>query len=209
MRLSHLESLYPDFRSVYHTHIQNARFSVSLRHDSNFGKRKLRIVAVRHLLDKYQNLPTETRSVLIQTLLKGDFHRAQNMLSKIDGRKGANSGAWGSLFPGGSGDNLNRDMKVLAGNISDSQFLLDMNGISDAETRSVIQEIEAFAHAQLASAVEATAKRMTRNVLAMQLEFCTRSMQHEMENEGIKSLNCALAEFIRDVNAQSSGRRES
>jgi hypothetical protein len=209
LRLSDIESLYPDFRSVYQKHIQNARFSVALRRDPNFENRKLRMVAVRHLLDKHRNLPTETRSVLIQALLKGDFHRAQNMLSKIDGKKSTDSGGWGSLFSGGSGDNLNRGMRMLAGNISDSQFLLDMNGISDTETRSAIQEIEALAHAQLASAIDATVKGITRNVLAMQLDSCTRSMQHEMDSEGRKSLNGALAEFIRDVNAQTSWRRES
>jgi hypothetical protein len=167
------------------------------------------MVAVRHLLDKHRNLPTETRSVLIQTLLKGDFHRAQNLLSKIDGKKGSDSGGWGSLFSGGSGDILNRDMRMLAGNISDSQFLLDLNGISDTDTRAAIQEIEALAHAQLATAIDDTVKGITRNVLAMQVDFCTRSMQHEMESEGRKSLNAALAEFIRDINARSSGRRDS
>jgi hypothetical protein len=167
------------------------------------------MVAVRHLLDKHQNLPTETRSALIQTLLKGDFNRAQNLLSRIDGTTGADSGVFGGLFSGGSGDKLNRDMKVLAGKISDSRFLLDMNDISDAETRSTIQEIEALAHAQLSSAIDVAVKGMTRNVLARQLEFCTGSMQREMESERRKSLNSALAEFIRDINAQTSGQRDS
>ena len=208
LRLQDLESLYPNFRSVYHAHIQNARFSVVLRHDPKFEKRKLRMVAVKHLLDKHQNLPTETRSALIQALLKGDFNRAQNLLSKIEGNNGADSGGWGNIFSGGSGDKLNRDMKILAGNISDSQFLLDMNGISDTETRSSIQEIESLAHAQLAFAIDDAVKGMTRNVLTMQLNFRTESLQREMESERRQSLNIALAEFIRDVNAQKSGRRE-
>jgi hypothetical protein len=147
--------------------------------------------------------------MLIQTLLKGDFHRAQNLLSKIDGKKSSDSGGWGSLFSGSSGETLNRDMRMLAGNISDSQFLLVLNDIPDTNTRSAIVEIEALAHVQLASAIDATVKGMTRSVLAMQLDSCTKSMQHEMESEGRKSLNSALAEFIRDVNAQSSGRRDS
>ena len=209
LRISDLEALYRNFRSVYQKHIQNARFSVALRRDPNFEKRKLRMVAVKHLLEKHRNLLADTRSVLIQTLLKGDFQRARNILSKIDGKKIADSGGWGSLFSGSSGDNLNRDMRMLAGNISDSQFLLDMNGISDTDTRAAIQEIEALAHAQLASAIDAAVKGMTRNVLAMQLESCTRSMQHEMEIERRKSLSTALAEFIRDVNAQTSGRQDS
>jgi hypothetical protein len=166
---------------------------------------------VRHLLDKHQNLPTETRSELIQALLKGDFYRAQYLLSKTDGKKSADSGGWGvgNLFSGSSGDYLNRDIRMLAGNISDSQFLVDMNGITDTETRSAIQEIEALAHAQLATAIDATVKAMTRNILAMQLDYCTRSIQHEMESDGRKSLNKALADFIRDVNAQSTGRGDS
>jgi hypothetical protein len=189
--------------------MQNARFSVALRRDPNFENRKLRMVAVRHLLDKHRNLPTEARLELIQTLLKGDFHRAQNLLSKADGKKRADSSDWGSHFPSGSGDFLNRHMRMLAGNISDSQFLLDMNDILDTETRSAIQEVQALAHARLASTVHATVKAMTRNVLAMQLDSCTRSIQHEMESEGRKSLNTALTEFIRDVNARSSERRDS
>jgi hypothetical protein len=164
---------------------------------------------VRHLLDKHRNLPIETHPVLIQTLLKGDFHRAKNLLSKIDGKKSSDSGGWGSVFSGGSGDNLNRDMRILVGNISDSQFLLDLNRMSDTETRAAIQEIEALAHAQLASTIDATVKGMARSVLAMQLDSCTRSTQHEMESKGRTSLNSALVEFIRDVNAQSSGRRDS
>ena len=166
---------------------------------------------MRHLLDKHRNLPSQTCSELIQALLKGDFYRAQHLLSKTDGKKRADSGGWGvgNLFSGGSGDFLNRDMRMLAGSISDSQFLLDMKATTDTETRSAIQEIEALAHAQLASAIDAAVKAMTRNVLAMQQEYCTRSIQHEMESEERKSLNNALTEFIRDVNAQSSGQRDS
>lgn len=166
---------------------------------------------MRHLLEKHRNLPTETRSELIQALLKGDFYRAQYLLSKTDGKKSADSGGWGvgNLFSGGAGDYLNRDIRMLAGNISDSQFLVDVKAITDTETRSAIQEIEALAHTQLATAIDATVKAMTRNVLSMQLDSCTRSIQHEMESDGRKSLNKALAEFIRDVNAQSNGRRDS
>ena len=167
------------------------------------------MVAVKHLLDKHRNLPTETRSALIQMLLKGDFHRAQNILSKTDGKKSADSGSWGGFFSGGSKDNLHRDMRALAGNISDSQFLLDLKVISDSETRSAIQEIEVLAHAQLVSAIDATITTMTRNVLAMHRDSYTRSVQHETESEGRKSLNSARAEFIRDVNAQSPGRQDS
>ncbi|KAH9047539.1 hypothetical protein EDB83DRAFT_2267127 [Lactarius deliciosus] len=210
LRPSDLEILYPDFRSIYNKHVQNARFGIALRRDSYFQNRKLRLVAVRHL-DKHPDLPSQTRSELIQALLKGDFYGAQQLLSKTDGEKHAEPGGWavGNLFSGSSGDILNRDTKMLAGSISDSQFLLDMEGITDTETRSAIQEIEALAHAQLASAIDATVKAMTRNVLAMQQEYCTRSVQHEIESEERKSLNNALVEFVRDVNEQSSGRRDS
>lgn len=166
---------------------------------------------MRHLLDKHRNLPSQTRSELIQALLKGDFYRAENLLSKTDGKKRADSGGWGvgSLFSAGPGDFLNRDMRMLAGGISDSQFLLDMKGVTDPETRSAIQEIEALAHAQLASAIDATLNAMTRNVLAMQQEYCSRSIQHEMESEERKSQNIARVELIRDINAQPSERRDS
>ena len=190
--------------------MQNARFSVALRRDPYFEKRKLRMVAVKHLLDNHQNLPTETRSVLIQTLIKGYFYRAQDLLlSKFDGRKRDDSSGWGSLFSDRFGYSLHRDMRMLAGSISDSQFLLDLNGISDTDTRATIQEIESFAHAQLATIIDAAVKGITRDVLEIQVESCTRSMQHEMESERRKSLKSALAEFIRDINALSYGRRDS
>ncbi|KAH9047481.1 hypothetical protein EDB83DRAFT_2317547 [Lactarius deliciosus] len=177
-------------RNVYQKHVQNARFGIALRRDSYFENRKLRLVAA---------------------LLKGDFHRAQNLLSKTDGKKRADSGGWsvGNIFSGGSGDFLGRDMRMLAGGITDSQFLLDMKSITETEARPATQEIETLAHAQLASTIDAAVKAMTRNVLAMQQEYCTRSIQHEMESEERKSLNNALIEFIRDVNAQSSGRQDS
>ena len=166
------------------------------------------MVTVKHLLDKHQNLPTNTRSVLIQTLIKGDFYGAQNLISKIDEKKRDESSGWGSLFSDGSGDTLNRDMRMFAGNIPDSQFLLDLNGTSDTDTRATIQEIEAFAHAQLATVIDTMVKGITRDVLEMQVDSCTRSMQHEMESEVRKLLKSALAEFIRDVNALSSGQRD-
>jgi len=130
------------------------------------------------------------------------------LLSKPDGKKRADTSGWGvgNLFSSGSGDSLNRDMRMLAGSISDSQFLLDIQGVTETETRPVIQEIEVLAHAQLGSFIDATVKAMTRNVLTMQQEYCTRSIQHEVESEERKSLNNSLLEFIGDVNAQSSGR---
>jgi hypothetical protein len=213
LRLSDLESLYHDFRSIYHRHVQTARFGVTLRREPYFENRKLRLVAVRHLLDKHRNLPSQTRSELIQALIKGDFYRAEHLLSKTDGKKRADSSSagWGvgNFFSASPEDFLTRDMRMLASGISDSQFLLDMKGITDPETRSAIQEIEGLAHAQLASAIDATVNAMTRNVLAMQQEYCTRTIQHEMESEERKLQNIARVELIRGVNAQSSEQRDS
>lgn len=211
LRLSDLESLYHDFRSVYNRHIHSARFNVALRRDQYFESRKLRLVSVTHLLDKHRNLPSQTRSELIQALLKGDFYRAENLLSKNDGKKRVDSTSWGvgSLFSGGPGDSLSRDMRMLAGSIPDSQFLLDVKAMTDPETRAAIQEIEALAHSQLASSIDGTVHSMARNVLAMQQEYCTRSIQHEMETEERKLQGSTRFELIRAINAQASERRDS
>ncbi|KAI0302831.1 hypothetical protein B0F90DRAFT_1809754 [Multifurca ochricompacta] len=208
MRLFDLESLYPDFRGIYLRHLQSARFDNVLRRVSNFESRKLRLIAVHHLLEKNQTLQPEMRAELIQTLLfEGDFHRAYHMLPTSNVKKRSTMGTWavGSLFSGSSDseDSFNKDMRIFAANVPDSQFLLEMKGAENEEMRPVILEVEALAHAQLASSIDATVKSMTRAVLVMQQDYCRKSIQHEMESEERKLLSQALVEFIRDINAQS------
>ncbi|KAI0250894.1 hypothetical protein BJV78DRAFT_1275616 [Lactifluus subvellereus] len=214
MRVSDLESLYPGFRNIYQRYFQRARFDTVLRLDSRFESWKLRLTSLRYLFEKYQRLVSEGRAELIQTVLfEGNFRRAQQMILKMDNKKRSSTNAW-SLFSGSgsSEDSLEREMRTLAAKVPDSQFLLMMKGVEDDDMRSAIEELEALAHGQLASSIDATVKIMARAVLTMQQEHCERPIQREMESEERKSRSNALVKFIQDINAQSyviTGRRES
>jgi hypothetical protein len=211
MRISDLELLYPGFRSIYQRYFQNARFDTVLRADSRFESRKLRLTSLRYLFEKYQQLDSERRAELIQTILfEGNFRRAQQMILKIDNKKRSGTSAW-SLFSGsgGSEDPLEQEMRTLAARVPDSQFLFILKGVEDDDMRSPIEELEDLAHEQLASSIDGTVKIMARAVLTMQQGHCERSLQHEMESEERKLRSNALVKFIQDINAQSVGRRDS
>jgi hypothetical protein len=213
MRFSDLEALYPDFPSIYQKHFRNARFDNALRRDSHFESRKLRLISARHLLDRHQDLHPETRAELTQTLLKGDFHGAQLMLPMTeDSRRSNNVVTWavGALFyPPSGAESLRGEMRILSSGVTDSQFLLEMKGVENEDLQPMIQEVEGFAHSQLASVIDTAVKSMTRAVSAMQQEHCRRSIQHEVESEERNLLNNALMEFIQQINTQSAGQRDS
>ncbi|KAI0246219.1 hypothetical protein BJV78DRAFT_1286673 [Lactifluus subvellereus] len=213
MRFSDLEALYPDFPNIYQKNFRGARFENALRRDSHFESRKLRLISVRHILDKHQDLHPETQAELTQTLLRGDFHGAQLMLPMTeDTRRSNNVVTWavGALFyPPSGAESLRGEMRILSSGVGDSQFLHDMKNVENEDLRPMIQEIEGIAHNQLASLIDATVKSMTRAVSAMQQEHCRRTIQHEVESEERKLLNNALMEFIQQVNTQSTGRRDS
>ncbi|KAI0253465.1 hypothetical protein BJV78DRAFT_1153081 [Lactifluus subvellereus] len=211
LQISDLESLYPGFRNIYQRCFQNARFDTILRLNPRFESWKLRLTTLRYLFRKYHRLVSEGRAELIKTVLfEGNFRRAQQIILKMDNKKQSSTDTW-SLFSGsgGSEDSLEREMRTLAAKVPDSQFLVVMKGVEDDDMRSAIEELESFAHKQLASSIDATVKTMARAVLTMQQEHCERSIQHEMESEERKSRSNALVKFIQDINAQSVGRRDS
>jgi hypothetical protein len=209
MRLSGLESLYPGFRTIYQKHFDNARFDTAPRLDSRFESQKLRLLSVRYILDRNQNLDTETRADLIGAVLEGNFRRAQNTLNKTE--KGSGSSAWPgrSLFSGSGEGSLEKEMKTLAARTSDSHFLFLMKNGEVDELRRAIENVEELAYAQLNVSMDATVKTMARAVSAMQQQHCERSIQHETESEERKARKNVLAKFIQDINAQAVGRQES
>jgi hypothetical protein len=213
MRFSDLENLYPDFISIYQRHIRDTKFYNVLRRDSYFESRKLRLISVRYLLDKYQDLLTETRTELTKSLLKGDFQRAQQILPTTEDTKQSNNvlnWAVGVLFhPSGCAEPLKGEMKIFSSGVSDSQFLCDMKNVENQDLRPMIQELEDFAHTQLASLIDTTVKLMMRAVSAMQQEYCRRSIQPEIESEERTLLSSALSDFIQKINTQSAGKWDS
>jgi hypothetical protein len=214
MRLSDLESLYPGFRIVYQKYLDEARFDLVLRRDSGFESRKLRLLAVKNLLEKNQGLDARGRAELTHdVLVKGDFRLVQQKLSKTDEKKHAGTSVWGarSLFsaPGSSEDSLEKEMRTLAARVSDAQFLGMIKSEGNKELWAVMDEVQTLAYTQLVTSIDAAVETMTHAVSAMQQEHCERAVQHEIDSEERKLRRKVLAKFIQDINAQAAGRQDS
>ena len=216
MRISDLESLYPNFQSTYQTQMQKARFDNVLQRDSYFAKWKLRLISIRSLLEKHRPLPPEMRSDLIQKILiEGNFWHAQQILTKLEDKKLPNVGmrGTGSRFHGpvgsGSEDILMREMKKFAASVSDSQFLLDIKKLEDEEMRNVIDQVENLVYENLGYSIDNVVEAMTHIVLDMQKKRCRKSLKQEIESKEKELLKAALTEFIRDINRLSVGQRDS
>jgi hypothetical protein len=214
IRLSELKASYPEFQEIYQNHFQSARFDTVLRRDGNFRDRKLRIVSVQHLLGKHQRLRRKKRAKLVQSLLGGDFISAQRILQEsrrpsVDFVKTLVATAVRACPPPTSdNESLKREMKSLAVRISDSQFLLDMQGVNDEVLHSIIQEIETLSHSLLSSLIDTTVAAMSHAVMAMQQDAFRRSIEHEIESDEMKRRNEELVGFIRELNAQSAWRKD-
>ena len=181
MRISDLESLYHNFQSIYQTQMQKAGFDYVLQRNSYFAAWKLRLISIQSLLEKHLPLHPEMRGDLIQKILfEGNFWHAQQILTKLEAKKSPNVGTrgTGSRFHGpiGSEDALKGEMKRLAANVSDSQFLLDIKKIEDKEMRTVIEQVENLVYEQLGYSIDKAVGVMTRVVLDMQKKQCRKSL---------------------------------
>jgi hypothetical protein len=213
VRVGDLCLIYPGFDGIYRRHVENKFESVK---GPDFKFLKERLLLVRHLLGKYQDLDPERRAELIQTLLsEGNLHEAQKMLPNPDKKKESGIISMGLrvLFGGQGGteseDELKRDMKKIARAVSDSQFLLGLKSMEIEDLQRAIQEAETLAHTSLSSSIDATVKSMTHAVLHMQQDSCKKEIQKDVQMKEAKALSDALVDFIRDLNAKSAGRRNS
>lgn len=214
LRISDLESLYPNFQSTYQTHMQKAGFDNVLQRNSYFATWKLRLISIQSLLEKHRSLHPEMRTDLIQKiLLEGNFWHAQQILTRLEDKRSPNVGMRGisNRFPGpiASEDTLQREMKKFAASVSDSQFLHDIKKIEDEDMQTVIEQVDNLVYEQLGYSIDKAVTAMTRVVLDMQKKQCRKSIQQKVESEGKKQLKAALTEFIRDINELSAGRRDS
>lgn len=191
-----------------------AKFDTILRRDTGFEARKLRLLSVQHLLGKYPRLRPERRTQLVQSILRGDFDNAQVILQAQESKR-----LWSvltlvtsplSIFLPSPSDkgSLKKEMKSLAAHISDSQFLLEMKYMDDEVLRPMIQDIETLSHSLLSSIIDATARTVAHEVVAMQLEVFRKNLQHEIESGERKLQSEALEEFIRKLNTLSAGPRD-
>lgn len=214
--LSDLEASCPNFQEVYRNRFRSARFDTVLRRNRDFEAQKLGLVSVRHLhvLEKHRRLVPEKRVQLVQSLLSGDFDSAQGILQetkKFAAMFALVATPFNSFFTSpsdGPGGPLKREMKNLAADLSDSQFLFDMKSVRDDALQPIIQDIELLSHSILSSSIDKTVGAMAREVAAMQQEALGMTIQHEFESEEMRLQNEALKEFIRKVNAFSAGPKE-
>ena len=212
MQLSDLKASYPEVQEIYRNHLQGARFDTVLRRDGDFGARKLRLVSVQHLLGKHQRLRRKKRTKLVQSLLRGDFDKAQRILEESKRSSvvfALVASAVGACPPPPSNDGtLKGEMKNLSVRLSDAQFLLDMRDVNDEVLRPMIQETEALSHSLLSPLIDTTVDAMAQAVMALQQDAFRRNIQHDIESDEMKRRNGELAGFIRELNAQSAPRKD-
>jgi len=218
VRVDDLRLIYPDFGSIYQNHFEKKFDSVK---GLDFRFLKERLLLVRHLLGKNQDLDPEKRAELIQALLSegSNLHEARKMLPNSEKKKESGLIAKAMrvvqpFFGGQSGTDseeevLKKEMKKIASDVSDSQFLLGLKSIEIEGLQPAIQEAETLAHTSLSSSIDHMVKKMTHAVLHMQQDSCKKEIQKEIQTKAAGALSKALVNFIRDLNAKSAGRKNS
>ena len=213
-RVEDLRQVYRDFNKTYKRHVEDAKFGVVKGPDFKFLKRRLAFIC--HLRE-HRDIPPTKRKELINALLsEDDLRHAQQVINNSEKNKEPGKMSWFPTFASilswpkvTDEESLHKEMKKIANDISDSDFLLGLKGIEDEDLKVPIQDVVALANTQLSSSVDATVKKLTHAVLRMQQDECKRNIQHEVDTEQRKALGSALVNFIRDVNENSVGRRTS
>ncbi|KAI0290685.1 hypothetical protein BC826DRAFT_1176746, partial [Russula brevipes] len=211
-RLDDLRRLYPRFDNIYQGHVAGAKFHAVKGSEYRFLKERLTFLR-RHLND-HQDLDLGERTELIQALLSEDnLRHAQQVLLRSDKNRGYGKQSYYSMFTSMLSwskvvdeDLLKKEMRTVARNVPDSDFLLELKGVEDEEIQPAIQEILDLAHTQLSSRIDSTVNKITHAVLQMQQEECRNYVQREIEREERKALSAALVDFIRNINKTSAGR---
>lgn len=129
-----------------------------------------------------QNNPTSGPRKPRSVLFEGNFGRAQQILDKNMFNTGT-AGEIDSRFHGSVGSE--EDMKNLEASVSD------------------------LVYEQLSSSIDKTVKAIVPVVLDTQHRRYEKSMQHEVESQEKNLQISGLIDFIRDLNTQSLGRRDS
>jgi len=211
-RVEDLRQVYHDFNKTYKRHVEDAKFDVVKGRDFKFLKTRLAFIC--HLLKEHRDIPPRKRTELIDALFsEDDLRHAQQVINKSEKNKEHETTSWFSTFTSilawpkdTDEESLYKEMKKIANNISDSDFLLGLKGIEDEDLKDLTQEAIVLANTQLSSLIDATVRKLTHAVLKMQQDGCRRNIQHEIETEQRKALGGALVDFIRDVNKNSVGR---
>lgn len=203
-----MRALYPELDNIFERHVRDAKFDRVPMKGRNFRDLKLGVVSLLHILDKHKSLRRETRSALFQALvIEHNFQQALNLLPK---KFNILTRLISPFWPDPRADESFRyEMRTIAAQLSDSQFLQDLESANDEDLRPAAQKAKALAQRELSSSIDAVVKTLTHDVLAMQQEFCAGQAQLQLENEERGVLKIALVEFIREINKQSAKGQNS
>jgi hypothetical protein len=179
---------------------------------------KERLIAVHHLLEKHPELDPGKHAELIQAVLSEDnLQCAQQIFPKSDkkNQSGKTSSLWSTVMGFFSRPketnkvSLQMDVKKITSSVSDSSFLLQLEGVDDKNLEATIQGAIDLACSLLLSSIDTAVKKMTHAVLRMQEDECKRSMQHKIEMEEQKELGGKIVDFVHAINEVSARHRTS
>lgn len=198
-----MHALYPTFETIFARHIKDAKFDGVPIKSRSFRELKLGVVSLVHILNEHKRLRPETRSDLFQALVvEHNFQQAVSLLP----RRSSILTRWISSFWSNTGEDesFKYEMKRTAAQISDSQFLQEIESTDDEDMRSAAQRAKSLAERELSSLIDGVVKTMTHDILIMQQDLCGRQAQLLVENEEREVLKSALVDFIREINKAST-----
>ena len=209
MKLSNICALYPTLNNIFETRVKDAKFDRVPIKARNFRDLKLGVISLLRILDKYERLRRETRLALFQALVvEHNFQQAFNLLPKKYNllTRWVSTSFWADTR---EVESFRSEMRTFAAQLSDSQFLQDLESTEDENLRPVAQEAKVLAQRELSSSIDAVVKTLTHDVLTMQQDLCARQAQLQLENEEREVLKTALAEFVREINKKSTQGKSS
>ena len=201
MRISTLHELYPMFENIFYQHVKNAKFYGVAMKSQAFRNLKMGVISLWRLQRKHKHIHPEIRSRLIQALLiEHDFQRAFELTQKMASILSPSRWWWPD--PNG-GEKLKHRMRSAAADISDSDFLQQLESTNDEDLRSATQNAKPLAQTELSSSIDTIVQTMTHEVLGMQQDLCGRQVQLQVEYEEREVLKNAFVDFIREINKKS------
>lgn len=202
-QLSTIRERYPAFEEIFERHVNNAKFDGVPMKSPDFKDLKLGVISLLNLQGKHKRMRSETRSALIQTLVvERDFQKAFRHIQRIS--SGRSRWIFSFRSDRGGAESFKNEMKSTADQVSDSQFLLQIESINEEDLRSATQDAKAVAQTELASTIDSLVQTMSRDVLAMQQAVCEEEVRRQIENEESDFFKKALVDFIRELNKKSA-----
>ncbi|KAI9443965.1 hypothetical protein H4582DRAFT_1049491 [Lactarius indigo] len=208
VRLHDIRAQYPMFENTFEKYIKDARFDNVPSKDQEFKALKLGVLSLWQLQTEHKHLGRESRSALVQALVFGhDFQKAFQIIQK---RSSMVVRFISSFWSDSSwAESFKHDMKKIAAQISDAEFLQRLESINDEDLRLADQGAKVLAQTELSSSIDAVVKKITHAVQAMQQDHRGREVQLQVENEEREALEGALVEFVREINKKSAKEQNS